>query len=92
MKFTYVKYKSLFYASYLPLQAKINFPINSVAQSLHHDHEPAGKLGLQSVWVDRSSVREEVDEKTTASFGWEVKSLGELAGLAEEAFAKEEKM
>lgn len=28
----------------------------SVAQSLTHDHEPASKLGLRSVWIDRQSA------------------------------------
>jgi 2-haloalkanoic acid dehalogenase type II len=61
-----------------------------VAQSLHHDHEPASKIGLESCWVDRNGVMGTVDKETTAAkFGWEVKSLGELAGLVDEAFAKE---
>jgi FMN phosphatase YigB (HAD superfamily) len=28
-----------------------------VAQSLHHDHVPAKKLGLPSVWINRRAVR-----------------------------------
>jgi 2-haloacid dehalogenase len=28
-----------------------------VAQSLYHDHVPAGQLGLESVWIDRRSGR-----------------------------------
>jgi 2-haloalkanoic acid dehalogenase type II len=61
-----------------------------VAQSLHHDHEPATKLGLQNCWVDRNGLMGNVDKSTTkATYGWEVKTLGELAELVEEAFAKE---
>jgi 2-haloacid dehalogenase len=30
-----------------------------VAQSLYHDHEPARKVGLQSVWIDRRQGRYE---------------------------------
>lgn len=59
-----------------------------VAQSLHHDHAPAKKLGLTSCWVDRSGVMGNVygDVNGGAEYAWEVKSLGELADLVDEAF------
>lgn len=56
-----------------------------VAQSLHHDHGPAKKLDLTSVYVDRQgNFGQEVD----AEFAWKVNTLGELADLADKAFAE----
>jgi len=58
-----------------------------VAQSFHHDHEPAAKLGLESCWVDRNGVMGDVDAQgSSARFGWKVQSLGELAEMVEKAF------
>jgi 2-haloalkanoic acid dehalogenase type II len=63
-----------------------------VAQSLFHDHRPAKEVGIQSVWVDRKGV---IGEKAHGRGGEEeygyrlrVESLGELARVVEEAFAK----
>lgn len=61
-----------------------------VAQSLFHDHRPAKKVGLRSVWVDRKGL---IGEKThggleDAGYELRVESLGELAGIVEEAFTK----
>lgn len=39
----------------IALQA-IKDKVLSVAQSLTHDHEPASRLGLSSVWIDRQSA------------------------------------
>jgi 2-haloalkanoic acid dehalogenase type II len=61
-----------------------------VGQSLHHDHEPATKMGLEGCWVDRNGVIGQVNrEDSDARFGWEVKSLEELADLVERAFEAE---
>jgi len=57
-----------------------------VAQSKHHDHVPAAKMGMSSCWVNRGGVMGDAEEG--AQYGWEVKTLGELAGLVEEAFAE----
>ncbi|KAF2431136.1 HAD-like protein [Tothia fuscella] len=60
-----------------------------VAQSLHHDHEPANKVDLESCWVDRDGVMGTLYDGNgdgKAEFGWEVKSLEELADAVEEAF------
>jgi 2-haloalkanoic acid dehalogenase type II len=61
-----------------------------VAQSLFHDHRPAKKMGLQSVWVDRKGVIGEKAHGGSEEFGYRlrVESLGELVGIVEEAFAK----
>ena len=63
-----------------------------VAQSLWHDHVPAARLGLESVWVDRGGVmggEEEGEEVAGARYAWRVRSLGELAERIEEAFREE---
>ena len=63
-----------------------------VAQSLWHDHVPAARLGLESVWVDRGGVmggEEEGEEVAGARYAWRVRSLGELAEMVEEAFREE---
>lgn len=57
-----------------------------VAQSLFHDHEPASKMGIESVWVDRSGAMGNLKPGTTGRYNWEVKSIGELADLVEKAF------
>ena len=62
-----------------------------VAQSLFHDHLPASKFGIQSVWVDRKGIMGgEVGENTQETYGYQLKvdSLGELADIVEEAFSK----
>ncbi|EFW23191.1 hypothetical protein D8B26_006700 [Coccidioides posadasii str. Silveira] len=58
-----------------------------VAQSLHHDHEPAKKIGLSSAWIARgdggqSGMGGEVKEYIQTgrvAFGWQFRSLAELA-------------
>lgn len=57
-----------------------------VAQSLFHDHEPASKMGIESVWVDRQGVMGWLKQESTGKFGWEVKTLGEFADIVEKAF------
>lgn len=66
-----------------------------VAQSLYHDHEPAKKVGLNSVWISRGEggesgmggeVKEFVDTDKVA-FGWKFDSLGELANAVEKEVA-----
>ena len=61
-----------------------------VAQSLFHDHRPAKKVGIQSVWVDRKGVIGEKAHGGEEEYGYRsrVESLGELARIVEEAFAK----
>jgi 2-haloalkanoic acid dehalogenase type II len=64
-----------------------------VAQSLFHDHVPAGKMGLERCWVDREGVMGEVsdDQRKDVTVNWVVKSLGELAETMEKAFEEEGK-
>ncbi|KAF8800591.1 hypothetical protein BYT27DRAFT_7199728 [Phlegmacium glaucopus] len=59
----------------------------SVAQSLTHDHEPASKLGLRSVWIDRQSAV--TCNETPGGLGvkkkwtWRFETLGEMADAVE---------
>ncbi|KAF1826546.1 HAD-like protein [Dissoconium aciculare CBS 342.82] len=67
--------------------------LSHVAQSLFHDHEPAKKFDLQSVWVDRSGfmgAQTARSDDLASEFGFKLKvqSLGELAEIVERAFAK----
>ncbi|KAK5134993.1 hypothetical protein LTR08_005945 [Meristemomyces frigidus] len=59
-----------------------------VAQSLFHDHRPAGEMQMQSVWVDRKGIMGEQggDAQTEYGFQMRVESLGELAAIVEAAF------
>lgn len=61
-----------------------------VAQSLFHDHRPAKQVDLQSVWVDRKGHIGEKTHGGLQEIGYElrVESLGELAAIVEDAFAK----
>ncbi|KAJ9630729.1 hypothetical protein H2203_001253 [Taxawa tesnikishii (nom. ined.)] len=62
------------------------------AQSLFHDHAPAKKFGLTSVWVDRKGVMGErpADGKEGGQeYGYKLKveSLAELADIVDKAWA-----
>jgi 2-haloalkanoic acid dehalogenase type II len=61
-----------------------------VAQSLFHDHRPAKKMDIQSVWVDRKGLIGEKAHGGSEEYEYKlrVESLGELAGIVEDAFAK----
>jgi FMN phosphatase YigB (HAD superfamily) len=59
-----------------------------VAQSLHHDHAPAKKLGLTSVWIDRQGA---MGTSEDAEYAWKFDTLGQLADAVDEAFANEQK-
>lgn len=62
-----------------------------VAQSLFHDHAPAKKIGLESVWIARGEdgksgmggKLEEFAAQNQISFGWRYSSLGEFADAVE---------
>ena len=62
-----------------------------VAQSLFHDHVPARKAGLASVWINRRHDRPGWDATPEPSEAWsydlELSSLAELAATADAAFA-----
>lgn len=80
---------------YLLEHAKADFGVDKgelvhVAQSLFHDHRPAKKMEIQSVWVDRKGCIGEKAHGGEEEFGYalRVETLGELARLVEEAFAK----
>ncbi|KAJ9612231.1 hypothetical protein H2200_003828 [Cladophialophora chaetospira] len=62
-----------------------------VAQSIFHDHVPAKKVGLASVWINRKGagmggqdeVLRKVHEKEEVGYGWRFSTLGELANEVE---------
>lgn len=61
-----------------------------VAQSLFHDHGPASSLGIVGVWVDRKGFMGGEVEGSEEKYGYKLKvdTLGELADIVDEAFAK----
>ena len=62
-----------------------------VAQSLFHDHGPAQKVGLQSVWVDRKGFMGGDAEGAQEKYGFKlrVETLEELAEIVEEAWKQD---
>jgi FMN phosphatase YigB (HAD superfamily) len=66
-----------------------------VAQSLTHDHVPAKKLGVRSVWIDRQNAEMRPDDgEDQEKWGWKWRftTLGEMARAVElEVEAGEEK-
>jgi len=56
-----------------------------VAHSLYHDHVPANKLGLESVWIDRAGaiIGVEKDDRTSAKWGWRFATLGVMMEAVE---------
>jgi 2-haloacid dehalogenase len=62
-----------------------------VAQSLFHDHLPAKRAGLATVWINRRHDRPGWGATPEPSEAWsydlELRSLGELAAAADAAFA-----
>ncbi|KAK2742713.1 hypothetical protein FQN57_005168 [Myotisia sp. PD_48] len=78
---------------YLISHVKVEFGVDKddilhVAQSLHHDHEPAKKMGLHSAWIARGEggvtgmggdVAEYVGKTDKVAFGWKFDDLKALA-------------
>ncbi|KAF8635475.1 hypothetical protein AX15_000447 [Amanita polypyramis BW_CC] len=56
-----------------------------VAQSLPHDHEMAGALGVQSVWIDRQGAVTctDIPEGTEQKWTWRFETLAQLAEAVE---------
>ncbi|KAI5369687.1 Putative HAD superfamily, haloacid dehalogenase-like hydrolase [Septoria linicola] len=80
---------------YLLEHAKSDFGIEKselchVAQSLYHDHGPAQKVSLQSVWVDRQGFMGGDPSGAQEKYGFKlrVETLQELADIVEEAWSK----
>ena len=71
-----------------------------VAQSLFHDHEPAKRIGLHSVWIARgeggkSRMGGDVEEylggeEPKVAFGWRFSNLAEFADAIEKEKAAQE--
>ena len=64
-----------------------------VANSLGHDHAPAKKLGLSTVWIWRESVRWGKEQEIKASiekvgYGWRFASLQDFVDAVEADHAK----
>ena len=63
-----------------------------VAQSLFHDHVPARRAGLRSVWINRRHGRPGWGATPQPSGEWgydlEFRSLGDFAAAASAAFAR----
>ncbi|KAI6792732.1 hypothetical protein KC363_g2684 [Hortaea werneckii] len=59
-----------------------------VAQSLFHDHGPAAKMQLQSVWVDRKGFMGGETEGAQEKFAFQLRvdDLAELADIVDRAF------
>ena len=60
-----------------------------VAQSLFHDHGPAKKLGLASVWIDRRAGKAgegATPAEANASYGLRFPSMADFAAAVEKAF------
>ncbi|KAF1815638.1 HAD-like protein, partial [Eremomyces bilateralis CBS 781.70] len=59
-----------------------------VAQSIFHDHQTVGKMGLKNVWVDRKAVLGGTAASSPeVTWNWTVESLGELAEMVEKEAA-----
>lgn len=61
-----------------------------VAQSLFHDHVPAKKMGMSSVWINRKAIGpsgpaefKRMHDAGEVGYGWRFKNLGELADEVE---------
>ena len=59
-----------------------------VAQSLFHDHEPAQRMQIQSVWVDRMGFMGGVDTAVKDGYQLRVETLGELSAIVDAAFGE----
>ncbi|KAF8348562.1 haloacid dehalogenase [Amanita rubescens] len=57
-----------------------------VAQSLLHDHEMAGKLGMASVWIDRQDavMCKDLPEGTKQKWTWRFETLAQLVEAIKE--------
>ncbi|KEF61517.1 uncharacterized protein A1O9_03084 [Exophiala aquamarina CBS 119918] len=61
-----------------------------VAQSLFHDHQPAKKFGMSSVWINRRGASmgspggaAEMHSRGEVGYGWRYRTLGEFADEVE---------
>lgn len=67
-----------------------------VAQSLFHDHQPAKKFGLSSVWINRRGAgmgspggAAEMHTRGEVGYGWRYRTLGEFADEVERQLKEE---
>jgi 2-haloalkanoic acid dehalogenase type II len=57
------------------------------AQSQHHDHFPARKMGIKSAWIERGATVGNLDEPI---FDWKFRTLGEMADALEKELGEKE--
>lgn len=69
-----------------------------VAQSVFHDHVPAKKMGLSSVWINRKGAGmgsgggiEGIHQRGEVGYGWKFATLGAFADEVERQRAEEQK-
>jgi 2-haloalkanoic acid dehalogenase type II len=69
-----------------------------VAQSIFHDHVPAKKMGLSSVWINRKGAGmgsgggiEGIHQRGEVGYGWKFATLGEFADEVERQRAEEQR-
>lgn len=69
-----------------------------VAQSIFHDHVPAKKMGMSSVWINRKGAGmggneaiKGIHDRGEVGYGWRFETLGELADEVEKQRAEEGK-
>ena len=55
--------------------------ILSTAQSQFHDHQPARKAGIKSVWIERPGAL--MGNRDDPIFDWRFATLGEMADAVE---------
>ncbi|KAF5356977.1 hypothetical protein D9756_006622 [Leucocoprinus leucothites] len=61
-------------------EEEVKTKVLSVAQSLTHDHEPAHRIGLNSVWIDRQiAVTCREPPEGIQRWTWRFETLGEMA-------------
>ncbi|KIW17059.1 haloacid dehalogenase, type II [Exophiala spinifera] len=67
-----------------------------VAQSIYHDHVPAKKMGMSSVWINRKGAGmgsaggiQGVHERGEVGYGWRYATLGDFADEVEKQRAQE---
>jgi 2-haloalkanoic acid dehalogenase type II len=75
---------------YMLEQVKADFGIEKeevlqTAQSQFHDHEPASKIGIKSVWIARSGASMGIAAKEI--YDWKFDTLGEMADALEKEIA-----
>ncbi|TFK72103.1 HAD-like protein [Pluteus cervinus] len=62
-----------------------------VSTSIHHDIVPAGRLRVESVWIERPGTGAAAGAAEERNWTWKFETLGEFAEVIEKEFAEKEK-